>query len=245
MNLTSSPTLTTTLLASNDVWTSPGKLEKALRERGTDDGGHRIMPGVRNIVRVDFVVIGIYAGAQVTHVPSTPTVTAICEVHNQQPVYSMAIRSMLEMTSLSKERVARLLSTTRPTLDSWLRGGQIRDQNRQRIFAIHDVLKRAAMRYRTSDQLVEWLDTPRSPDGRTPAQLLAAGEFDRARALAISMPPSRLGRTPAWVGRPVAEAFQVEVESFPEAVASEENQTIQMFNADNDEDEEWETLSKT
>lgn len=245
MNPTSSPTLTKNLLSPGGVWISPGKLESALRERGTDDGGHRIIPGpVRNIVCLGLVVVGIYAGAQVTHVPSIPIVTAIYEVHNQQPAYSMAIHSVLEITGLSKERVAKLLSITRPTLDSWIRGGQIRDQNRQRIFAIHDVLKRAAVRHRTSDQLVEWLDTPRGISGRTPAQLLEAGEYDRARALAISMPSAGLERTPTWVGRPVAEAFQVEEESFPEAMPSEENQPIQMFNEDN-EDEEWETIPET
>jgi len=70
------------------------------------------------------------------------------------------------------------------------------------------VLERAASRYKTKELLVAWLDTPAGADGRTPAELLAENEINRARLLAVSSPSPRLIPPPAWLNRPIPEKFR-------------------------------------
>ena len=88
------------------------------------------------------------------------------------------------------------------------KGTPISGPNRQRLFAVREVLERAASRYKTKELLVAWLDTPAGADGRTPAQLLAENEISRARLLAMSSPSPRLVSPPAWVNRPIPENFR-------------------------------------
>ncbi len=95
-----------------------------------------------------------------------------------------------------------------PTIINWEHGTPINDGHRRRLFAVQDVIERAARRYTTPAELVTWLDTPRGADGRTPAELLEMNEIDRACLLAVSSPSSKLVRPPAWVNRPVSEAFR-------------------------------------
>lgn len=71
---------------------------------------------------------------------------------------------------------------------------------------VHDILAVVLRRCRTLGDLATWLHTPRRADGRTPAELMAAGEFNRARLLAHSVPSPRLVRPPAWVDQPVFRA---------------------------------------
>ena len=73
----------------------------------------------------------------------------------------------------------------------------------QQLFAIREVLEYAASRHKTKELLVAWLDTPAGANGRTPAQLLAENEINRARLLAVSSPSPRLVPPPALVNRPV------------------------------------------
>src|SRR5258708_25861711 len=119
-----------------------------------------------------------------------------------------ALRFIEEMTGYSQERIAQLLGVTRQTLDHWHKGKAIKDSNRQRIFAVREVLERVLAQRATRLRLVEWLETPRGADGRTPAQWLAAGDIARARLLALSTPSPQLSRPPAWVRRAVPAAFQ-------------------------------------
>ena len=88
----------------------------------------------------------------------------------------------------------------------------------QQLFAICEVLERAASRYKTKELLVAWLDTPAGADGRTPAQLLAENEINKARLLAVSSPSPRLVPPPAWVNRPVPKKFQKGAERRQEAL---------------------------
>lgn len=132
-----------------------------------------------------------------------------------------AIQWMKQATGFSQERIAELVGVSRQTLNRWQRGEHIKDTNRQRIFAVRSVLERALIRHRTRAELVEWLDTPRGADGRTPAQCLADGAIDRARLLAVSTPSTQLKRAPSWVRQPVPDAFRAGAEHEQEALPPE------------------------
>lgn len=132
-----------------------------------------------------------------------------------------ALHWMKQITGFSQERIATLVGVSRQTLNRWERGEPIKDTNRQRVFAVRSVLERALIRHQTRAELVAWLDSPRGADGRTPAQHLAAGDLDRARLLAISIPSPQLKRAPSWVRRPVPEAFRAGAEHEQEALPPE------------------------
>jgi uncharacterized protein (DUF2384 family) len=119
-----------------------------------------------------------------------------------------AIRWIESVTGLSQDRIGDLIGVTRQAINVWKRGGRITDDRRRRIFAVREVIERAATRYTTREQLVAWLDTPRGADGRTPAELLKANEINRARLFAVSVPSPRLVRAPSWVNRSIPEAFR-------------------------------------
>jgi transcriptional regulator with XRE-family HTH domain len=129
-----------------------------------------------------------------------------------------AIQWIKSTTGLSQKRIGQLLGVTRQTIDEWKKGTPISGPNRQRLFAVREVLERAASRHKTKELLVAWLDTPAGADGRTPAQLLAENEINRARLLAVSSPSPRLVSPPAWVNRPVPEKFQKGAERRQEAL---------------------------
>lgn len=128
-----------------------------------------------------------------------------------------AIHWIERMTGLNQDRIGRLIGVSRQAINGWKRGRRIADDNRQRIFAVRDVLKRALTNHPTKELLTAWLDTPRGADGRTPAQLIEANEINRARLLAISSPSPRLARAPSWVNRPVPDAFRARAERRQEA----------------------------
>src|SRR5205823_979410 len=102
-------------------------------------------------------------------------------------------------TDLSQGRIGRLIGVTQQTINRWENGEPITDTNRRRLFAVRDVLERAMLRYPTPAELVAWLDTPDTVDGRTPAELLEMGDINRARLFAISTPSPGLGLLPEWV----------------------------------------------
>jgi transcriptional regulator with XRE-family HTH domain len=116
-----------------------------------------------------------------------------------------ALAWIREETGLSQQRVAQLVGVSRQTLHLWARGEVITDANRRRIFAVRDVLQRAKKRYKTRVTLVEWLDSPVGREGRTPAELIAAGDIDRARLLAVSTPSSRVAAPLAAASQPTSE----------------------------------------
>jgi hypothetical protein len=97
-----------------------------------------------------------------------------------------AIRWMRE-AGLPKSRLATLLDISRPALDAWEIGASVpHESNRQRVFAIRDILERSSRRLPSGWSLADWLDTPRGTDAVTPAALIAAGNLARARLLAMS-----------------------------------------------------------
>jgi transcriptional regulator with XRE-family HTH domain len=151
------------------------------------------------------------------------------------PPHLDALRWIEIATNLSQERIGRLVGVTRQTINNWQNGESIKDPNRRRIFAVRDVLERAAHRYQTREQLTAWLDTPRGADGRTPAELLAANEINRARLLAVSSPSQWLKRPPAWANRPVPNAFRTREEHRQETWSPESD--IELANLIRNEDE--------
>jgi transcriptional regulator with XRE-family HTH domain len=130
-----------------------------------------------------------------------------------------AIQWIKKITGFSQTRLGQLIGVTRQTIDEWKKKGTpISGPNRQRLFAVREVLERAASRYKTRELLVAWLDTPAGADGRTPAQLLAENEINRARLLAMSSPSPQLVPPPAWVNRPIPESFRKGSEQRQEAL---------------------------
>ena len=128
-----------------------------------------------------------------------------------------AIRWIESVTGLRQDRIGKLIGVTRQAINVWKRGGRIADDHRRRIFAVREVIERAAARHPTQEQLLAWLDTPRGVDGRTPAQLLEANEINRARLLAVSAPSPHPVRAPSWVNRPIPAAFPARAEHRQEA----------------------------
>lgn len=134
------------------------------------------------------------------------------------PPHLDALQWIKSTTGFSQERIGKLIGVTRQAMEAWKKGGTITDDKRQRIFAVKDVLERAAVRYPTRDLLTAWLDTPRGADGSTPAQLLANNEINRARLLAVSSPSPHLVRAPSLVKQPAPEAFRAGAEHRQEAL---------------------------
>lgn len=119
-----------------------------------------------------------------------------------------AIHWIKRHTRLSQQRIAALFGVGRQTLYLWENGGSVSDANRRRILAVRDVLERASRRYTLPDHLLGWLDTPRSGDAQTPAELLEGGEIDRARYLAVATAADKARPSPAWARKSVNEAFR-------------------------------------
>jgi transcriptional regulator with XRE-family HTH domain len=152
------------------------------------------------------------------------------------PPHLEAIQWIKTATNLSQERIGRLIGVTRQTINRWEKGEPITDPNRLRLFAVRDVLKRAASRHPAPEQLIGWLDTPQGAEGRTPAQLLEENNIDRARLLAMSAPSPHVVRPPAWVKRPVPKAFQTGAERRQEALPPDADDELSAL-IENDEDE--------
>jgi transcriptional regulator with XRE-family HTH domain len=132
-----------------------------------------------------------------------------------------ALAWIKQATGLADERIARLLGVSRQALHGWRGGEPMSAPHRRRLLAVRELLERAARKRQTPEQLVAWLETPRGADGRTPAELIEAGELDRARLYAISDPSPRLVRPPAWVRSRIPEAFRAGAEHRQEPVAPE------------------------
>jgi transcriptional regulator with XRE-family HTH domain len=93
---------------------------------------------------------------------------------------------------LSQEQIRAMIGVSRPTIISWRKGGQLRDEHRQRILAVRDVIERARERHPEREQFFTWLDRPRGRDAVSPRELLQSNQINRARLLAIADEPRRL-----------------------------------------------------
>ncbi|HVB62944.1 MAG TPA: helix-turn-helix transcriptional regulator [Ktedonobacteraceae bacterium] len=196
--------------------TEPGQVARNIEPfmDSTNDCGALLnwrIPGLRPVARtsdVDLMVILsqlTYPESLLTNISSEQIIGTFS--HRSTP-HLEALRWIKVVTGLSQMRIGQLLNVTRQTIINWEHGTPINDGHRRRLFAVRDVIERAARHYTTPAELVAWLDTPRGTDGRTPAELLEMNKIDRARLLAVSSPSSKLVRPPAWVNRQVSEAFR-------------------------------------
>lgn len=153
-----------------------------------------------------------------------PSTSAL--IPGRQSAHLSALDWIKNVTGFSDERLARLVSITRQSINRWRHGEAVADANRRRVLVVKDVLERALDRFKMPNDLVVWLDTPRGADGRTPAELLEANEIGRARLLAVSAPSPRLKRAPSWTNRPVAEAFRAGAERRQKAVPPDQDDEL-------------------
>lgn len=123
-----------------------------------------------------------------------------------------AVQWILDATGLSEVRVAELLDVKqRHTVRNWKAGKPIKEASMRRLVETRDILRRAQRWHPQRHDLVAWLHMPDADSGVSPATLLARGEFDKARFLAI-LAPARVEPTPAWAKRPVPAAWQESLE---------------------------------
>jgi len=145
------------------------------------------------------------------------------------PPHLDAIHWIKEATDLSQERIGQLVNVSRQTIINWENGYPITDTHQQRLFAVREVLERAARQHQSQTELKAWLDTPRGADGHTPAQLLKANEINRARLLAVTSPSSSLIRPPAWVKRSIPEKFLAGAERHQEVLPPEADSDLSIL----------------
>lgn len=219
-------------------------LAGATYQSSTNDGGARLNTGGWSFKQLGSAVllsaVIVISPVLETKLPLSTNVGV--EVAPQQASHLSALAWIENATKLSQDSIADLLGVSRPTMHSWKQGSKIRDTNRQRLLAVHDVLTRAAARHPTHDELITWLDTPRGAAGLTPRQLLMAGKIDRARALAISTPSVGLRRDPEWVERSVAERVRTEEQYFPEPLPFGKEDGEQPLFDEEDEGDEWDLI---
>lgn len=111
---------------------------------------------------------------------------------NATDMKAAALGWIKEATGMTDVEVGALLGVERMTIYRWMRGGSASAESERRIHTVRALLELAQKQHQTPEHLRAWLKTPRNPDWRTPEQVIAAGEFDRARGLAISWPSGKL-----------------------------------------------------
>jgi hypothetical protein len=118
----------------------------------------------------------------------------------EQETHVTAVRWLEEHVGLSQEAIGELVGVSRQAVYNWLyKGADIRDENRQRLLAVREVLERVQRQHRGTDALKTWLDTPRGPEAITPRRLLIANEIGKARALSLSAAPPREQAAAKWL----------------------------------------------
>ncbi len=123
------------------------------------------------------------------------------------------IGQLREAAKLSHTALAKLLGVSRQALHKWEHKQPITPDNRRRLLAVLDVFDRARKRYPTEDQFNSWLYTPCTEDGKSPAELIVAGDYDRARYHAVASPAPEVRPLPDWATRPISAKFAQSVRS--------------------------------
>jgi hypothetical protein len=171
-------------------------------------------------------LVGLFRTSAVEDVVEQP----ISEPHLE------ALEWIKAVTNLSWEDVSDLLGVSHPTVLAWKQGKSVtRRSHRQRIFAVRDVLERAMRRHPGPSELTAWLDTPRGVEGKTPAELLGAGEIGQARLLATTSPSAKVKAPREWVEqRNMVETYQRSRERIEAVAPDHDEELLEML----DEDEE-------
>ena len=150
--------------------------------------------------------------------------------------HSDAVQWIKEATRLPMNRIAELLGVSRPTVYAWLNNGEITDVNRRRLLTIWEVLERAQRLHRSPAELTAWLESPRTEEGHTPFYLLANGDFNRARLLALSTPSSRVKAPPSWTTQAPLLRQRVRPEYVGEALPPDDDDELaKLLNDEPDE----------
>jgi hypothetical protein len=186
-----------TLRKGKDVWWNvPHSAESNL---GTSDGGRLLcgMPRFSRIVSSDKALVGEW-------IPSG--LMARRHVQNAAGSLLDALIWIKSATCVSDTRIGEMVGVTRQAISAWQRRtAQINDTNRRRLLATRDILRRAAARVGEGEPLKMWLDTPVTDDGRTPADLIENGQFDKARYYAVaSVKSPEIASLPTWASPDVA-----------------------------------------
>lgn len=187
-------------------------------EDATGDGGALL----RNLRFHTFRVFG----PVLLRSPLAPPAFQNTATDSQQEPHSEAILWIREATRLSISRVADLLGVTRPTIYTWQANGDISDANRRRLFAVREILERAKRIHNTPTVLAAWLDSPRGTDGRTPFDLLASGDLDRARLYALSTPSRQVQASSEGSARPSIPRFRTRPEYVAEAHSFDDDEEL-------------------
>ncbi len=184
-----------------------------VREPATADGASRLLTGRPCKFTLTYVgpadqSSSPYAGAVIRCPAILKSRSWAYQTYAGRPAHLEAVDWIKDATNLSQERIAKLIGVSRQALNAWERGNAISDPHRRKLLEVRDILERAQSKHPTALQLSVWLDTPRGADGKTPAGVLAEGDFDRARYLAMSVPSPRTKPAPDWVRRTTLRAFE-------------------------------------
>jgi len=168
----------------------------------------------------DVLLSGTYVAKGLSHTEELDDEAPADEVETPE----MTLQWVKEATGLADKDIGRMLGVTRPTLDAWRRGEKITTPNLRRLYAVRDILRRAARHLPSEDLLRAWLVAPRGADGQTPEALLCANQLDRARLLAMSVPSSQLARPSASTRQAVSTCWRNGAESRQEPELPEDEQ---------------------
>lgn len=190
----------------SSCWTVPN-MYGWLTAAHTGDGGYRLDRRIQISLRIPEWGIGAFMASR--------SLAPLATSRGAPPAHGEAVKEIKQLTRLPDEKIARLIGVTRQTLSYWRKGMPIQPNHREQLFTVLDILKRAAARLKTPDQIAAWLVTPFGTEAETPEQMLVRGEFDRARLMAVASVPKRLPSTPEWAKRPPAEKFKAGARRLP------------------------------
>ncbi|MBI3970905.1 MAG: hypothetical protein HY332_06410 [Chloroflexi bacterium] len=146
--------------------------------------------------------------------------------------------SRLRGAGLKVEQLMRVMGVSRQTIYNWGKGARIDSQHLERLMRVREIVERARRHYAMPEDLESWLVTPQDRDGVSPLDLMAAGDFARARFFAISAPATRVRPIEALRDRPVAEKFRREREIRFRAEPPGDDEELAALLAPEDEDDE-------
>lgn len=147
-----------------------------------------------------------------------------------------ALEWIKSATGLSWEDIGDdLLNVSRPTIHAWRRGESITRNHRQHLFAVREVLERATRHHTRPSDLAAWLDMPRGTEGKTPAQLLKAGEIARARLLAITTLSPKVEAPAKWTNQHEPDAYHSSRERAETLRPDRDEELLEMLDEDGEE----------
>jgi DNA-binding transcriptional regulator YiaG len=161
----------------------------------------------------------------------------VMEVAPQFRPQAETIRWLRE-AGLKVEQLTRVMGVSRQTIYNWEKGARIDSQHLERLMRVREIIERARRHYPMPEDLVSWLVMPWDRDGGSPLDLMAAGDYARARFFAIAAPATRVRPVEALRDRPVAERFRREREMQFRAEPPEDDEALAALLSLEDDEEE-------